>query len=123
MGDRWLGLRSIERRLRISSRWHKKSPFGGDATEGAVLLKRGGALQFRYVRGFRSFRAVLDFKFNLGVFLDRFEAVLFEGTEMQEHVFTAVISGNKAVAFVLVEPLYFTGYSIHLCSPEKFFIC
>ena len=65
---------------------------------------------------------MFDFELHFRALFDRLEAVLLEGTEMQEDVFTAVGLFDEAVALVDAELLHFStnrirhALSLVLCS-------
>jgi hypothetical protein len=77
----------------------------------------------------RSFGTLFNNEFNLLAFLQVFETVTLNGGEMDEHV-RSTFALDKAEAFVAIEPLYRTSYTIrHFLPPlaiEKiirYFVC
>src|SRR5258706_2308870 len=72
--------------------------------------------QDRDVGRLRALRALLDSKFNLLSFLQVAETVTLNGGEMDEDV-RSTFAVNEAEAFITIEPLYGTSYTIRHCLP------
>ncbi len=72
--------------------------------------------QDRDVGRLRALRALLDSKFNLLSFLQVTETITLNGGEMDEDV-RSTFAFNEAEAFITIEPLYGTSYTIRHCLP------
>jgi len=83
----------------------KKNPAGGRGLflKSACAARQLGRLD---VHGRRTLRALFYIKRYLLAFGQAFEAAALNGRVMNKHIFTAVLRGNKAKAFSIVEPLY-----------------
>jgi hypothetical protein len=68
----------------------------------AALIRKLGSLD---VGSLLAFRALRDFELDFLTFFKRLEAVHLDCGEVRKQIFTAVIRGDKAEAFRVVEPL------------------
>jgi hypothetical protein len=92
------------------------------AAERIGLLK--GAAQYwllypRYVAGLRALLTVHDLELYLVAFLQALITVIVDGAVMDEHVWTAILTSDKAKTFCIIEPLHGPFQSHVLLPPGQ----
>jgi len=74
-----------------------------------IGINRDGALHLCHIHGCWSLRANLNSKFHSLTFSERFEALHLNSGMVNKNIATALITRNKAIALLIIEPLHRAG--------------